>query len=784
MKLEASISSIEEVLNRDSDPSLGQVLKKKKLELSSFRNERVKGALIRCRFLQLKDMDAPSSFFFNLERSVAQRKQMTCLQLPGGRVTTSPGEMRSHAMVFYADLFGAQQCSMQSREELLEGLPQLSLDEKAALDCELTLEELKAAVNQMATGKAPGIDGLSTDFYKHFWNTIGPDLHECLVKTGAGLSRPVPVQRGIRQGCPISGQLYTLAIEPLLCRVRARLSGLLLPGSLSVERPIVVSAYADDVNIFVCSQKDVQCLQDALSLYERATSARVNWAKSEALLVGQWRGKAVPSLPGGLEWGKEGLKVLGVFWGSEGFVKKNWEGVKEKVCARLSRWTWLLPQLSNRGRVLVANNLVASTLWHKLIAIVPPRGLMEDVQRTIVDFFWSGRHWVRASVLYLPVAEGGQGLVDIQSRIASFRLQTAQKLLYKCGPSWLDTARLLLRRAGRLGYDKQLFLLRTEDVDLNGLTSFYNSVLQAWQVLQYSRDVKETPGMWLFEEPLFFNNFLGTRTLQSASLRASLREAGCTKLGHLMKMTAISVDVLRVRSNITSSRLIDRVVKEVCAALGPPQRTLVENRSLCEQWSDGWEYSFPSLTITPSVGEWQEEAGQLLSFSTPQLGKFQDAGKKELYYTCIKVLNIRFLAELKESRWTEFFGPDASRKGSWRSLYKLPVEKRAADLQWRIVHGAIATNRYRAHIDPELGEGSPPTVRIVHSGQACNVEEERYSERVYTIREGETLELQCLVTGHPRPQSSASSAFFFHPLFFFSTFSSLLRLQFFVSLES
>ncbi|KAM3850288.1 MAM domain-containing glycosylphosphatidylinositol anchor protein 2-like, partial [Diretmus argenteus] len=51
------------------------------------------------------------------------------------------------------------------------------------------------------------------------------------------------------------------------------------------------------------------------------------------------------------------------------------------------------------------------------------------------------------------------------------------------------------------------------------------------------------------------------------------------------------------------------------------------------------------------------------------------------------------------------------------------------------------------------GQGvyAPPTVRIVHSGHACNVEEERYSERVYTIREGETLELQCLVTGHPRP---------------------------------
>lgn len=49
---------------------------------------------------------------------------------------------------------------------------------------------------------------------------------------------------------------------------------------------------------------------------------------------------------------------------------------------------------------------------------------------------------------------------------------------------------------------------------------------------------------------------------------------------------------------------------------------------------------------------------------------------------------------------------------------------------------------------------APPTVRIVHSGHACNVEEERYTERVYTIREGETLELTCLVTGHPRPQVS------------------------------
>ncbi|TRY95098.1 hypothetical protein DNTS_016338 [Danionella cerebrum] len=47
---------------------------------------------------------------------------------------------------------------------------------------------------------------------------------------------------------------------------------------------------------------------------------------------------------------------------------------------------------------------------------------------------------------------------------------------------------------------------------------------------------------------------------------------------------------------------------------------------------------------------------------------------------------------------------------------------------------------------------SPPTVQIIHSGHACNIEEESYTERIYNIHEGETLELTCLVSGHPRPQ--------------------------------
>ncbi|XP_033072930.1 MAM domain-containing glycosylphosphatidylinositol anchor protein 1 isoform X6 [Trachypithecus francoisi] len=52
------------------------------------------------------------------------------------------------------------------------------------------------------------------------------------------------------------------------------------------------------------------------------------------------------------------------------------------------------------------------------------------------------------------------------------------------------------------------------------------------------------------------------------------------------------------------------------------------------------------------------------------------------------------------------------------------------------------------------GQGvyAPAQAQIVHAGQACVVKEDNISERVYTIQEGDTLMLQCLVTGHPRPQ--------------------------------
>ncbi|KAI4799908.1 hypothetical protein KUCAC02_016446, partial [Chaenocephalus aceratus] len=123
-------------------------------------------------------------------------------------------------------------------------------------------------------------------------------------------------------------------------------------------------------------------------------------------------------------------------------------------------------------------------------------------------------------------------------------------------------------------------------------------------------------------------------------------EAGITKLGHLKRT---SVETLCHTINIKSSRVIQRVVEDIMQALSAPERAFIEDPARLDTWKEENDYEFPSLTVSPAVGEWQEERGKLLSLKTPILGSFSSCGKKQLYQCCVKTLHIRLLAEVKES---------------------------------------------------------------------------------------------------------------------------------------
>lgn len=75
--LEKEIMHIEKKMNDNDARNLQDLWTEKKNQLSSFLNEKVKGAVVRSHFLTIRDMDGPSSY--SLTWSEKQVKKNRCM---------------------------------------------------------------------------------------------------------------------------------------------------------------------------------------------------------------------------------------------------------------------------------------------------------------------------------------------------------------------------------------------------------------------------------------------------------------------------------------------------------------------------------------------------------------------------------------------------------------------------------------------------------------------------------------------------------------------------------
>ena len=126
------------------------------------------------------------------------------------------------------------------------------------------------------------------------------------------LTERISLERGVRQGGPLSPLLYVLRIEVLanLIRGSPRIKGDLLPGSGGLQA--MVRLYADDTTLLLKDSRSLASLFELIDLVEKGTGAKLNRSKTEAMWLGAW--KFCNDEPHGLTRVRK-MKILGTVFG-------------------------------------------------------------------------------------------------------------------------------------------------------------------------------------------------------------------------------------------------------------------------------------------------------------------------------------------------------------------------------------------------------------------------------------------------------------------------------------
>ena len=165
--------------------------------------------------------------------------------------------------------------------EVLEGIKD---DTEAVL---ISLDQSKAfdRVDHWFLASVLETAGFEPEFRR--WISMMYHNPQAVVQVNGRRSGVIAIERSVRQGCPLSPLLYVLALEALLRRLgdegtSPALRGIPFVGRLAAR----VSAFADDVTVFISRRLDIEAVKEVVVEYERIAGAKVNFDKSEGLRLG------------------------------------------------------------------------------------------------------------------------------------------------------------------------------------------------------------------------------------------------------------------------------------------------------------------------------------------------------------------------------------------------------------------------------------------------------------------------------------------------------------------
>ena len=234
---------------------------------------------------------------------------------------------------------------------------------------------MKKALNQF---------GISKEFCNKIF-TVYNNIESTVLNNGF-TTQVFPIERGVRQGDPLSPYLYIIATEIFANAIRknSNIKGLHI-GDTSFK----VTLYADDTTLFLKNEKDLENSKIVIDKFAELSGLKINFNKTVLIGIGKWKNKT--SSMQGFKMCPQTVRILGVYHSYNQEAAQNKNFIDRLVKVRNTLQLWKHRGLTLHGKTLILKTLGFSQLVYPITNLAVPEGIKKQIDKTVFSFLWDNK---------------------------------------------------------------------------------------------------------------------------------------------------------------------------------------------------------------------------------------------------------------------------------------------------------------------------------------------------------------------------------------------------------
>ena len=252
------------------------------------------------------------------------------------------------------------------------------------------------------------------------------DQQSCVLNGGL-TTQYFKLERGARQGDPISAYLFIIALEVLFILIKNKDN---IKGIDLCDHSFLFTAYADDSTFFLKDIVSVRVLIDTFKLFSCFSGLKPNINKCEIAGLGILKGvqEAVCGLQN-IDLTNDAIKILGIHFSYNEKIQteRNFLTTVKKLQKALN--VWMTRALTLEGKILIFKTLGISKIVYLSLIIIVPNSILEEIQKIQKSFLWySSKPKINHKTLCNTFQDGGLKNVDVKSKVIILQCSWVKKL--------------------------------------------------------------------------------------------------------------------------------------------------------------------------------------------------------------------------------------------------------------------------------------------------------------------------------------------------------------------